>query len=112
MLEHGAIELAIAQQHDLRLRREELVHLLDQHNMEVFREMPLLALAHHPREGQRSSFIDHMDHQGDTPTPHDTPIHHQDERLQRQRRQQDLSEGEKIDLGGDVVVPQAIGQSV
>ena len=111
VLERGAIELAIAQQDDLCLRREDLVHLLAQHNMEVFREMPLLALAHQPREGQRSSFIHYMDHQGDTPTPHHAPIHHQDERLQRQRRQQDLSEGEKIDLGGDVVVPQPSGKA-
>src|SRR6516162_753757 len=48
LLERGAIEFAIAQQHHLHPRWYPPVDLLDQGDMEVFGEMPLLALAHQP----------------------------------------------------------------
>ncbi len=50
LLERGAIELAIAQQRHPRSRWYPPFDLLDQGDMEGFGEMPLLALAHQPRE--------------------------------------------------------------
>ena len=104
LLECGAIELAIAQQHHLRPRWHQLVHLLDQGDMEVFGEMPLLALAYQPRQRQGTSFIDHMEHQRDAPAPDDTASGAQHQRLQGQRRQQDLRRGDKVAICCDGVV--------
>src|SRR4030095_6469598 len=55
---------------------------------------------------QGSTFVDHMEHQGDTPTAHYAPIHHKDKRLQRQMRQQDLRARDKIPFLRDLVVPE------
>jgi hypothetical protein len=74
VLERGAIELAIAQQHDLRSRWYLPLDLLDQGDMQGFGEMPLLALAHQPRQRQGAPFVDHMEHQRDAPAPDDTAI--------------------------------------
>jgi len=53
--------------------------------------MPLRPLPDLPHQWQGSTWGDHLEPQGDTPTPHDAPLHlqHQDERRQRQdeRRQ-------------------------
>jgi hypothetical protein len=64
--------------------------------MEGFGEMSLRTFPDLPHQWQGSTLVDYMEHQGDTPTPHDAPIHHQDERLQRQTCQQDLGERDKI----------------
>src|SRR2546426_11391649 len=101
VLERGAIELAIAQQHHLRPRRDQRMDLLDQCAMEVFGDMPLLALAHQPRERQGSTLIDHMDHQRHAAAPDPAAIDHQDQPLQGEMSQQDCGIGDKIHLLGD-----------
>ena len=93
VLQVGAIKFAIAQQHDLGPGGYQLLDLLDQGDMEVFGKVPLLALAHQPRQRQGSPFIDHMDHQRNAPAPHDTAIDDQHQRLQGQMRQQALRIG-------------------
>src|SRR5215470_5700689 len=79
--------------------------------MPLLGNMALLASAYQPRHGQGAPFVDHMEHQSDTPTSHDAPIDHQDQGLQRQMRQQDFGEGHKIDLRSDVVVLQPSGKA-
>jgi len=61
--------------------------------------------------GAGSAFIDHVDHQGDTPAPHDTPIDHQDQCLQGQMTQQHLGIGYKINFIGDLIVLDPPGKS-
>ena len=104
MLEPCPIKFAIPQQHHRRPRWDQLVHLGHQRDMEVFGEMPLRTFPDLPHQWKGSTLVDHMEHQGDTPAPHDAPIHHQDERLQRQTCQQDLGERDKIDFLRDLVV--------
>ena len=88
------------------------VHLLDQGDMQVFGKVPLCTLPDLPRQRQRTPFIDHMDHEGDTAAPHNAPIHHQDQRLQRQMRQQDLSIRDKIYFLCNLGRSRATAQSV
>ena len=60
--ESGAL-YPCAQQHDLRLLRHELFHLLDHGNMEVLGDVDFLALAYQPRQRQDAA-LDHARHQG------------------------------------------------
>jgi hypothetical protein len=106
VLEPRPIKCAIAKQDDPGALGDKVLDLLNQCDMESLRKMALLALTHQPRHRQGSTFVDHMEHQGDTPTPHDAPIHHEDERLPRQMRQEDLGERDTRPFLCDLVVPE------
>ena len=111
MLEPGAIEFAIAQHHHRRPHGEQLVHLLDQRDMQVFGKVPLLALAYLPGQRQGTPFIDDMDHQRHTPTAHDAAIHDQAPTSARRDAQQDLGIRDKIDFLCDMVVLHPPGKA-
>jgi hypothetical protein len=87
------------------------VHLLDQRDMEIFGKVTLGALTDLPGQRQGSTFIDHMEHQGDTPAPHDTPIHHEDPRLHNQMPQQEIDIRHKIHCISDMAVPDPPGKA-
>src|SRR5712691_4203887 len=105
------IKCAIAQQDHLRPCRYPLLDLCEQGQMPLLGKMSLLARAHQPCNRQCAAFVDHMQHPGDTPTPYDTAISHQDQRLQRQMPQQDFGERDKIPFLRDMVVPKPSGKA-
>jgi len=74
--------------------------------------MPLLALAHQPRQRPGAPCVDHMDHQRDPPAPDDTASADQPQRLQGQLRQQDRRRGEKGAVLGDGVVVHPSGPAL
>src|SRR5688572_1320134 len=73
--------------------------------------MTLGALPHHPRQGQSSAFIDHVQHQGTTASTHPTAIHDQYQRLQSQAGQQHLSIRQKINLFLDLLIVEPSRQA-
>jgi len=72
---------ALAKAHPLRPLRDQPAHQLDQGDMEVLGQVSLRPLAHPPGQRQGSALIDHMDHQGVAPAPHDAAIHDEPHRL-------------------------------
>ena len=74
--------------------------------------MALFTLAHQPTKRQGSTFIDHVDHQGNAAAAHDTAIHDQHQGLQGQMRQQDVGIGQKIDLLTDPLVADPSGEAL
>jgi hypothetical protein len=87
VLQVGAIAFAIAQQHHLGTLRQQLLHLLDQGDVPVFGKVPLLPVAHPPRQRAGSALRDHMHHHRHTATPHDAAIHDEHQRLDGQLSQ-------------------------
>jgi hypothetical protein len=110
-LERGAIALTVAQPHHLRSCREQLVDLLAQGDMEVCRDMALLAWAHQPRPGQGASFIGPMEHQRHAAAPDDTAIDDQPQRLQGELTQQDLRIRDNLGFLCDGRVPDPSGKA-
>jgi len=74
--------------------------------------MPLLALAHPPRQRQGAPWVDPLEPQRDPPAPDDTAIDDPHQRLQGQRRPQDLRLGQKGDVLWEGVVVHPSGQAL
>src|SRR5919108_1146827 len=111
MLQRDAIELPIAQHHHRRPHGEQLVHLLDKRDMQVFGKVSLLAFAHLPGHRQGTSFVDDMHHQGHTAASHDTAINDEHQSVQGQMGQQHLYIRYEINLIGDPVVAHPPGKA-
>jgi len=79
VLATGPIKRAIPQHHHRRPRWDQRVHLCAQREMEVCGKVPLRTFPDLPHQWQSATCVDPMEHQCDTPTPHDAPSHHQDE---------------------------------
>jgi hypothetical protein len=98
------IKLTITQENDFRPFWNELSHEVHQFDVKRFGGMTLGTLPHHPRQGQSSAFVDHVQHQGTTASTHPTDIHDHDQRLQSQAGQEHLSIRQKIYLFLDLLI--------
>ena len=81
MLQGHTIACTIPKEYHRGALGEQRLSLLDQRDMEVFRKVSLLALAHQLGERQGAAFIDHVEHQRDIPTSYDAAVDDQHQRL-------------------------------
>jgi hypothetical protein len=86
----GSIELAIANERDGGRWRHNRLDLRDQPLMDGLREVTLRCSDNHPTERERATVIGHAHHQRQTATTDHTAIHHDLDRLGRQRGQKHL----------------------
>jgi len=111
LLATGPITLALAQQDHCPLRGEQVVHVCDQGDGQVFGKVPLLALANLLRQRPRTPFTDHVEHAGHPAASHDTTIQHQAQGLQGSMGQQKCSLRHKIHRLGALRVPDPSGKA-